>query len=318
VYNNFIGIDIGKFSFVVNLHDSHHVKEYDNTHPGIASFLKDYHTHLIDGLCILETTGGYEMKVLLTLCDKQYAVHRANTRKVKHFIRSYGNSAKTDALDAKGLARYGKERSADLKQYEPPSDNMSALYELVTRRHDLKKMIVAEKNRLQSPKANVIKRSCKALIDALSAEILIVTEEMDKKINQDAELKRKKAVLKTVPGIGEIISSELTVLLPELGRLNRRQVASLAGLAPRANDSGKYSGYRTIGHGRSGIKPSLFLAAMAARNSNSPLKAFYEQLISRGKKKKVALTALMRKIIIIANARVRDDLVGSADAEQPI
>ncbi|STX58528.1 Transposase, IS116/IS110/IS902 [Legionella israelensis] len=119
-------------------------------------------------------------------------------------------------------------------------------------------------------------------------------------------LREKKAILKTIPGIGDIIANELLVLLPELGSLTRRKIASLAGLAPKANDSGQFSGYRCIGYGRCGIKPILFLAAMAARNSNSSLKSFYNQLISSGKKKMVALTALMRKIIVIANARIRD------------
>ena len=118
-------------------------------------------------------------------------------------------------------------------------------------------------------------------------------------------MKKKRDVLLTVPGIGKIIAHELLVLLPELGTLNRRQVASLVGVAPIARDSGQFKGYRKTGHGRMGIKPSLFLAAMAARRSKTNLKDFYESLIARGKKKMVALTALMRKIIVIANARLK-------------
>lgn len=305
-YSNFIGIDIGKFNFVVNTHGLNTTKEYENSDTGINDFVKDHEGILSNALCVLETTGGYEMKLLLTLCENKYATHRANTRKVKSFIRSYSNGAKTDALDAKGLARYGKERGSDLNLYVPPSENSMAMYELVTRRHDLISMRTAEKNRLKSPRANLVKKSCEAIIAALSSEVDCVTEEISTLIKQDADLTSKKEILQTVPGIGNLISNDFVTLLPELGYLSRRQIASLAGVAPRANDSGNYRGYRSTGHGRSTIKSSLFLAAMAARNSNSPLKAFYEQLIGRGKSKKVALTALMRKIIVIANARIKE------------
>lgn len=306
LYSHFIGIDIGKFSFVAHKHLSNEIKEYENTPSGIACFLKEYRTILPNSLCILETTGGYEMGLLLTLCHQKLSVHRANTRKVKHFIRSYGNDAKTDALDAKALALYGYERCDKLEVYEPVSEQAMALYELVNRRQDLKQMIVAEKNRLQAPRTKIVKKSCEMMIKTLSTELESITNEITLLIEKDVKLKKKKQVLKSVPGIGEIIANELIVLLPELGHLNRREIASLVGVAPKSNDSGKFSGYRSTGYGRSGIKPNLFLSAMAARNSNSPLKLFYEQLIARGKKKKVALTALMRKIIVIANARVRD------------
>lgn len=129
---------------------------------------------------------------------------------------------------------------------------------------------------------------------------------MNQIIETDAVLKEKKAVLKTIPGVGEVTAVNLLILVPELGTLNRKQIASLTGLAPIANDSGQFKGYRATGHGRAGVKPILFMAAMAARNSNSWLKSFYNRLIEAGKKKMVALTALMRKIIIIANARIRD------------
>ena len=124
-------------------------------------------------------------------------------------------------------------------------------------------------------------------------------------IEQTPSLKEKKRILKTVPGIGNIIANELIILLPELGQLSRREIASLVGVAPRSNDSGTLRGYRRTTHGRAGVKPLLFLAAMAARNSNSSLKTFYEGLLTRGKIKMVALVALMRKIIVIANARIK-------------
>lgn len=305
-YNNFIGIDIGKFNFVVANHNEKNTTEYENTLNGINDFLNDFKGIVNKSLCILETTGGYEMELLLTLCSKKISVHRANTRKVKNFIRSYGNEAKTDALDAKALALYGYERHDKLDLYEAATENAMTLYELVMRRNDLKQMLVAEKNRLQGPRVNTVKSSCKTIIKALSEEINAITDEINNLISKDNLLKEKKKILMSVPGIGDIISNELLILLPELGTLNRRQIAALVGVAPKAKDSGKYKGYRATGYGRNGIKPSLFLAAMAARNSNSPLKDFYEKLILTGKKKMVALTALMRKIIVIANARMKE------------
>jgi transposase len=305
LYNHFVGIDIGKFSFVVAVHGQKQTKEYDNDASGIKSFIKDYQKYLSKGLCVLETTGGYEMRLLLTLCEGGYSVHRANTRKVKHFIRSFGNSAKTDPLDGKGLALYGYERSARLECFTPQSSQALALYELVQRRQDLKRLLVAEKNRLKAPRANLVQESCRVMIETINQQVLLITGQINTLIEQDPVLKAKKEVLKSIPGIGDITANELVVLLPELGTLSRRQIASLAGVAPIANDSGTYKGYRATGHGRSDIKPILFMSAMAARNSNSSLKSFYNRLIEAGKKKMVAITALMRKIIVIANARLK-------------
>lgn len=306
LYNNFVGVDIGKFNFVVAIHGQKKTREYTNDSSGIKSFIKDYHQFLSQGLCILETTGGYEMHLVLTLCESRYSVHRANTRKVKHFIRSLGHSAKTDKLDSQALAIYGYERQERLECFTPQSSQALALYELVQRRQDLKRLLVAEKNRLKAPRANLVQASCRAMIDAISQQIQIITQQINTFIEQDPVLKVKKEVLKSIPGIGDITANELLVLLPELGTISRRQIASLAGLAPVANESGTYKGYRSIGHGRSTIKPILFMAAMAARNSNSHLKSFYNRLIDAGKKKMVAITALMRKIIVIANARLKE------------
>lgn len=305
-YNNFLGIDIGKNSFVAAIYEQKTTKEYANNVAGITEFIKEKKELLSAGLCVLEVTGGYEMLLLLRLCEEGFAVHRASGRQVKSFIRSYGNEAKTDNIDAKSLARYAQERHESLALFTPPSQSASQLYELAQRRKDLKQMLVAEKNRLQGPRVNGVKKSIETIIEALKTEIKAVTSEMDNLIGEDEKLKEKQRVLITVPGIGPIIANDLLILLPELGTLNRREIASLVGLAPIARDSGQLKGYRHTGHGREGIKPALFMAAMAARRSNSSLRTYYESLVSRGKKKMVALTALMRKIIVIANARLKE------------
>jgi transposase len=305
-YNNFVGIDIGKLTFVVALYGNKKIREYENNPEGIEHFIRDYRSILSKGLSVLETTGGYEMRLLLTLCDKGFAVHRAHTRKVKNFIRSFGNGAKTDQLDSKALALYGYERNQRLKRFEPQSKQSLELFELVHRCNDLKMMLVAEKNRFKAPRADYIKESCQLMIETLTQQIESLTGRINEIIENDLLLKKKKEVLKTIPGVGEVTANHLLILIPELGILNRKQIASLVGLAPIANDSGQYKGYRATGYGRAGIKPILFMAAMAARNSNSCLKSFYIRLVEAGKKRIVALTALMRKIIVIANARIRD------------
>ena len=306
-YTNFIGIDIGKFNFVIAVYGSNTTSEYENSNSGIKLFLKNYKDKLKNSLSILETTGGYEAGLIKTLHMKKYAVHRANTRKVKNFIISHGNNAKTDSLDAKALARYGFERHSLLELYTPPAQNLQDLYELAGRRRDLKQILVAEKNRLQAPGNHKI--VCKTIaghIDYLVKAIGDISERINDIIAADKGLSVKKEALKTIPGIGDIIASEILILMPELGTMTGKQASSLAGVAPRSNDSGKYKGYRSVANGRDIIKPVLFMAAMSARNSHSDLKAFYESLISRGKVKMVALTALMRKLIVRANAKLRD------------
>jgi len=258
-YKNFIGIDIGKFNFVTSIHESNKVCEYENNATGIAKFISDHKKLLkADTLCVLETTGGCEMLLLLTLCNYNYKVHRSDNRKVKSFIRSYGNTAKTDALDAKALALYGFERNEKLALYEPISKRAYELYQLVQRRQDLKRTLVAEKNRRQAAAiSDFVKNSCAKLIEIISDEIESITHTISALIKEDKTLEAMKDVLKTVPGIGDIIANELLILMPELGKLDRRQIASLAGCAPRANDSGRSSGYRRTAPGRGVIKPRV-------------------------------------------------------------
>lgn len=308
-YNNFIGIDIGKFNFTVAQHGDKNIKEYENTIDGINSFIQGYQSLLPTSLCLFEATGGYELELLLTLYNQDIAVHRVNTSKLKNFTRSFGNGAKTDALDAKALALYGYERSSQLELFIPQDPIFFELSALVQRRNDLKQILIAEKNRLKSPigkSIELVHDNYEAVMNVTVQQIDSITLKINNIIAQNPFLAARKKHLKSIPGIGDVVANELLILLPELGKLNRRQIASLAGVAPKAKDSGKFSGYRRVNHGRGLVKPLLFVAAMAASNSASYLKTFYQNLIGRGKKKIVAITALMRKIIVIANAKLRD------------
>lgn len=306
VYTNFLGVDIGKFNFVVSIYGAKDTVEYENTSAGIGRFMQENEHTLTNSLSVVETTGGYELEFIYGLVAAGYSVHRADARKVKNFIRSFGSSAKTDRLDAKALAKYACERHSQLELFTPNSQASMELFQLVQRRNDLSSMLVAEKNRLKSPGSNMVKDTIESIIKTITEQIESVVKAIKKMIDNDPELKRKQEILKTISGIGDVVSFELLVLLPELGTLCRRKIASLAGVAPRSNESGRFSGYRRTGHGRYGIKRILFLAAMSGRKSKGGFKDFYEKLISKGKKKMVALTAVMRKILVIANARLKE------------
>lgn len=207
IYHNFIGIDIGKFTFVAASHGSKDTKEYSNDSTGIGAFIADYAKP--DSLYILETTGGHEMNLLYTLCAQNFAAVRANTRKVKNFIRSLGNDVKTDALDAKALARYGFERHDMLELFDAPSQKAIELFQLTQRRYDLRQMLVAEKNRSKTPQIEFIITSCETMIESISHEIKEITLSINTLIANDPTYAKKKEILKTVPGIGEIIANDL-------------------------------------------------------------------------------------------------------------
>lgn len=306
MYHFFVGIDIGKDNFIVAVHGEKKAVSFLNNKKGFVKFCKEYQQILSKSLIVLETTGGYEIDLIHHLQSKKYLIHRANTRKVKSFMRSYGTLGKSDTIDAFGLALYSYERHARLELYQ--ENPHKRLLKMVQRRNDLKQMLVQEKNRLQAPDQKDFRKSFQTIIKAIETEMLKIESDIEQVCKEHIHFGKLKKVLKTIKGIGEITAIQLIALLPELGKLDRKKIASLAGLAPHPNESGKKIGYRCTKGGRSDIKPVLFLAAMTASRSKDALGDFYAKLLNAGKKKMVALTALMRKILVIANARVRDFL----------
>lgn len=306
MYHNFIGIDISKNEFHAALYGKNKVLKFGNNAEGFREFQREYQQILSESLIVLEATGGYESSLANYLHDSNIAVHRANTRVIKSFIRSLSKLGKSDTIDAQGLARYAKERHEELKLYEPNSDTDKELLELTNRKTELKHMIVQEKNRLQAPDNKYCKSSNTTVIKLLQNELDRLKKRQKELIDKNVQLKAKVDLLKAeVAGVGESTAIELLSIFPELGTLNRRQVASLAGVAPHPNESGKKVGYRMTCGGRDNIKPILFMAAMAAAKSKSKLGEFYKRLITNGKKRIVALVALMRKIIITVNAKLK-------------
>ena len=311
-YQTFIGVDIGKFDCVAVPSDKGSKPlSFTNNLSGWRTFCRHYKEFLKGSLVIAETTGGYEKHFLHHLHKQGIHLHRANTIQVKNFIRSLGTLAKTDALDAQGLARYGKERHQDLTLYVPLDPQEDDLQTLCQRASDLSRMLVQEKNRLQAPGSKSIQSSCKKMIAILTKEEASIRGKMKKLIESLPSKKAAQKVLMTIPGIGEKVSQDLVCLMPELGCMSRRQAASLAGLAPHANESGTFIGRRRIRGGRVDVRRVLFMAAMTSTRSKAGLGDFYQKLVGRGKVKMIALTAVMRKIIVIANAKLRDSLAES-------
>lgn len=298
-----IGCDVGK-TFVVAFDSSTgRLASLANEPKALQAFAKTVEP---DSLVICEATGGYEAELLDALAQAGRAVHRADARKVKAFIRSLGTLAKTDAIDARALARYGLERHDRLPLWKPREQARGQLHTLVMTRRDLIAQRVAFRNRRQAPGAAPVVRRLDRVLRALDKEIAGIEADIDALIRSHASLGRSMQALQTIAGVGATTAATLLALMPELGALPRRQAAALAGLAPHPRQSGARDAYRRTRGGRPDVKRALFMAALSACKHNKQLKPFYDRLLAAGKKPLVALTALMRKILVIANARLRD------------
>lgn len=309
-YQNFIGIDIGKKEFVVGVHNKKGTHSFTNNHAGINKFYQEFSSVLENSLVVLEATGGYEMALIHFLQSKKILIHRANARHVKNFIRSYGVFGKSDEIDARALALYGCERHQKLKLYRVEIGSTQViLRQLQERRTDLIQMRSQEKNRLQAP--NILEKVAQGIqkvIDCLDEQVKTIESEMGALFEKNVALNKVEQAISEIPGIGITSARALISLMPELGTISSKQIASLGGLAPHPNESGGHKGYRRIRGGRVEIRGILFVNALAAGRSKSPLGDCYRALKERGKKPRVALVALMRRMLVIANAKARDAL----------
>lgn len=303
--STFIGADVGKECVDVVDHKGGAIKRLPNE----ASVLL-YWAHTLDPSCLVvcEATGGYEAALLAALTEAGIPVHRADARKVKSFIRSFGVLGKTDALDARALAKYGEERHAQLPLWQAPDEARKKLQSMVLARRDLVTQRTAFNNRLQAPEVEAVQPYLKAVLDCLDTQIAALDADIDKLIRDDKALRKAGDILREIPGIGAKTAAALLGLMPELGTCDRRKAAALAGLAPHPCQSGSRDAYRRVKGGRPEVKRTLFMAALSAAKHNDDMKAFYKRLIANGKRPIVALTAIMRKLIVIANARIRDGM----------
>lgn len=300
--NTFIGIDVSKYKLDIFNSKTGEFIEIDNTKAAIRKYIRALEMSE-DLYIIIDLTGGYEALCVNEFYVKGYNIIRAEGRKVKAFARALGISAKTDKIDANILAQYGEKCFNTLRLYQPYNNQIK---KLVMRLSDIKQLLQQEKNRLKAPdNMQIVTRSIKQLINIYEKEIAKLENEIEIIIENDEELRKKYKLLLEQKGIGKKVAYILLGLLPELGYLNRREIAALAGVAPFARDSGTINGYRRTGTGRIDVKKALFIAALVAIKYDEKMNLFYTNLTSRGKKKMVAVTATMRKIIITLNAKIK-------------
>ncbi len=299
----FIGCDVGKAEVVTFDSLTGRSRRLDNTAEALSDFMAGLdHTCLI----VCENTGGYEAALLAAALAAGHPAHRADARKVKHFIRSFGTLGKTDRLDAKALAHYGQERHAQLTRWQAPDQHRDRLQVMVLTRQDLVGQRQACKNRLAAPGVEPVKAALEAVLACLATQIALIDHDIQALIQSEISLRTAAAALRTIGGFGPVVTAGLLGLMPELGRIGRRQAAALAGLAPHPDQSGQADRYRPTRGGRDAVRPLLFMAALAASRHTPEIKAFYDRLIANHKKPIVAITAVMRKLIVIANAVLRD------------
>ena len=306
---HFVGCDVGKTSIVVFNSRTGQTRTIANRPADLARFAAS-----LDNTClaICEATGGHEDALLQALLQANRPAHRADARKVKAFIRSFGTLGKSDAIDARALATYGRERHATLPRWHAPDPQRECLQALVLTRRDLVVDRQAYKNRLAAPGAAAVKRQPSRLLASFDQQIADITRQIAALIRAHKPLTQADATIRSIKGIGQTTAAALLALLPELGTLTRRQIASLAGLAPHPNQSGSTNAYRRTRGGRPEIKRVLFMASMVAAKHDPKQRGFYERLLSQGKKPLVALTAIMRKLVVLCNAMLRPSALAPA------
>jgi transposase len=300
-----LGCDVAKDTITFFDSQSRETFTISNTTGALKTALKSY-AGCLDMLAVCEATGGYEDLLLDTLKDLSIPAHRADAAKVKAFIRSCGTRAKTDPIDARHIAEYGLARSANLPHWQAEAPDNTKIKLLVRRRDDLVGMRVQEENRLKAPRNKPIAKEIASHVAEIKRRIAILDKQIEAIVQNNQRMKERQAILLGVPGIGKVIAPVLLALMPELGHIDRKKAASLAGCAPHPRDSGTYRGRRFATGGRRQLRPLLFIAAMAASISRTHLAQTYKRLLAAGKSKLTALGALMRHIIVIANARLKE------------
>ena len=253
----------------------------------------------------VEATGGFETVVAAALAGAGLPLVVVNPAQVRHYAQAIGKRAKTDPIDAALIARFAHDTKPDVRPL--PDAATQLLADLVARRRQIIEMIVAEKNRERRTAVKRIRKSIARLIGALEKELAEIDAEIDTGVRGSPAWREKEDLLASVPGVGPVTARSLIAELPELGSLDNKQIASLAGLAPYTRQSGQWKGKSMIGGGRKSVRSALFLAALVASRHNPVLKAFRERLVAAGKPKMVAAIAVARKLLTILNAILRDN-----------
>jgi transposase len=298
-----VGIDVGKDRLDVHLRPAGTGFAVARTADGIEALLERLRP-LRPGLVAVEATGGFETVVAAGLAGAGWPVAVVNPAQVRAFATALGRRAKTDPIDAAVIARFAEATRPEVRPL--PDAAATLLADLVARRRQIVAMIGAERQREKRAPARV-QKSIRRLITALDKELASVDAELDHGVRASPLWRATEDLLASVPGIGPTTARTLIAELPELGRLDRRRIAALAGLAPWTRQSGRWRGKSLIGGGRASVRTALFVAAMVASRHNPDLKAFRDRLVAAGKPKILALVATARKLLTILNAIVRDN-----------
>lgn len=298
----FVGIDVGKAQVDVARSDSDEVWTLGNDEKGLQELVR--RLKAIDPeLVVMEATGGFEFPAAAAIAAADIQIVIANPRHCRDFAKSTGQLAKTDTIDARGLALFAERVRPQVR--ELPSEEARALEALVSRRRQIIDMITAEKNRLGFA-LKPVRKGIQKHITWLERQLSDINSDLDTTIRKSSIWAAKSDLLQTVPGVGPNLSRVLIAELPELGQLSHKQIAALVGVAPYSRDSGVFRGKRMIWGGRAPVRSALYLSVWSAAKWNPVIRVFYERLRANGKPAKVAQVACMRKLLIILNAMVRD------------
>lgn len=300
----FAGVDVAKDELEACVMPGEHRITVARDGDGVAKLLEFFKQHSVEGV-IVESTGGYDRIVTAACLEAKLQTCLINPRQAKHFGIALGRPAKNDRIDAQKLALYGDRIRPRAMEQTP--EKQQELHDLVTRRRQLVAMQAAEKTRREHAATKPSKKSIAASLTFLEKQIAALDAEIARRIEADDSWRNTDGLLQSVPGVGKATSAALIAELPELGKLNRQQVASLVGLAPFDHDSGKMKGQRSIWGGRKTVRTALYMAALAALRCNPALRAFAQRLKRAGKKFKVIITAVMRKLLVTLNTMLKNN-----------
>jgi transposase len=299
----FVGIDVSKDRLDVHVRPSREAFAVARDGKGLEELI-DCLRALEPQLIAIEATGGFETIAAAAIAGAALPLAIVNPAQVRHFAQAVGKRAKTDPLDAEVIAHFAEAVKPPVRPV--PDAQARLLAELVARRRQIIEMIVAERQREKRAAIARVRKGILRHVRMLEKELLDVDTDIGALVRGSPAWREKEELLVTVPGVGNILARTFLAELPELGKLNRREIASLAGLAPFTRQSGRWKGKSMIGGGRAALRAALYMAALSAIRCNRSLKVFYQRLLSAGKPKMVGLIAVARKILIILNAMLRD------------
>ena len=300
---SFFGIDVSKDGLDLFIVPSNKVLKTTNDEKGIEEIVK-IAKELNPASIVVESTGVYQNNLVFRLLDEKFKVVVANPRRIRDFAKAINKLAKTDKIDSQIIALFAKDIKPECRSYN--DETLRELTALITRRNQLLNMITAEKNRLEVSHKSV-KNDILSLIRTLEKRLRRIDEDIDNFLKKEGPINHKSDILNSVPGVGKVLTSTLLAVMPELGFLNRKECASLAGVAPFNKDSGRYIGKKSIWGGRSFVRKVLYMATLSGIRHNETLSVFYNRLLSKGEPKKVAIVACMRKLITILNSMIKND-----------